>query len=47
VSAAAILTITDTLWEGVWKPAFNEPRVIEVEKRISETLVRGVGELVE
>jgi len=43
VSAAAILTITDTLWEGVWKPAFNEPRVIEVEKRISETLVRRWG----
>jgi len=46
VSAAVILTITDTLWEGVWKPAFNEPRVIEVEKRVSETLVRGWGELV-
>jgi len=43
VSAVAILTITDTLWEGVWKPAFNEPRVIEVEKRVSETLVRGWG----
>ena len=39
VESAALLVITDTLWEGVWKPAFEDPRVVSVEKRVSESLV--------
>ena len=35
----ALLVITDTLWEGVWKLAFEDPRVVSVEMRVSESLV--------
>lgn len=43
---AAILIITDTLYDGVWRLAFNEPKVIEIEKRISEILALHWGELI-
>lgn len=42
---AAILIITDTLHDGIWKQAFNEPRVVEMEKRISEILASYWSEL--
>ncbi len=35
-NSAALLIITDTLHEGTWKPPFNEPKVINMEKNISE-----------
>jgi uridine phosphorylase len=44
-NSAALLIIADTLWEGVWKPAFNEPKVVNMEKRISETLATNWKEL--
>jgi hypothetical protein len=47
INSAALLIITDTLWEGVWKQAFNEPKVIDMEKKISETLATNWEELVE
>ncbi|MGB9806718.1 MAG: nucleoside phosphorylase [Thermoproteota archaeon] len=37
---AAILVITDALYEGVWKPAFTQQEVINNEKKISETLIK-------
>lgn len=37
-NCAALLIITDTLWEGKWKPAFSEQKVIDMEKRMSEIL---------
>ena len=40
VESAAILVITDTLYEGVWSTAFQEPKVTDIEKRISEILVK-------
>ena len=46
-NSAALLIITDTLWEGAWKPAFNEPKVINMEKRISEKLATSWKELTE
>lgn len=39
INSAALLIITDTLWEGVWKQAFQEQKVVDMEKKISETLV--------
>jgi len=39
VESAALLLITNTLWEGVWKPGFENPRVVSVENRVSESLV--------
>jgi uridine phosphorylase len=46
IDSAALLIITDTLWEGVWKPAFEEGKVISMEKRASETLVTYWNELI-
>ena len=43
--SAAILVITDTLHEGVWKPAFQEAKVINVEKKVSETLMKHLAKL--
>jgi uridine phosphorylase len=37
---AALLVITDTLYGKKWKQAFEEPRVIDNERRISEILVK-------
>ncbi|MEM2938832.1 MAG: nucleoside phosphorylase, partial [Candidatus Bathyarchaeia archaeon] len=37
---AAILIITDTLYGERWKQAFEEPGVIDNERRISEVLVK-------
>jgi uridine phosphorylase len=44
-NSAALLIITDTLWEGLWKPAFTEQKVVNMEKRISETLATNWKEL--
>ena len=43
---AALLLITDTLYEGKWSPAFNKPEVADMEKRVSEILVTHWHELV-
>jgi uridine phosphorylase len=45
-NSVALLIITDTLWGGIWKPAFNEEKVVDVEKRISETLVTHWNKLI-
>lgn len=37
---AAILVVTDALYEGTWKPAFARREVINKEKKISEILVK-------
>jgi len=39
INSAALLVITDTLWEGIWKPAFKEQKVIDTEKKMSEILM--------
>jgi uridine phosphorylase len=44
-NSAALLIITDTLWEGLWKPAFTEQKVVNMEKVISETLATNWKEL--
>lgn len=36
---AAVLVISDSLHEGVWKPAFTREEVIKSEKAISEILI--------
>ena len=38
--AAALLIITDLLFGEVWRPAFNDPKVIRNERKIAETLTR-------
>lgn len=43
--AAALLVITDELHEKEWKPAFDDPQVIENEKKISEILVKNWSRL--
>ena len=45
VNSAAILVITDTLHEGVWRPAFQEAKVINAEKKVSETLMKHLAKL--
>jgi uridine phosphorylase len=47
VTSAALLVITDTLWEGVWKPAFEDKEVVDMERRISETLAMHWKELIQ
>jgi len=37
---AAVLVISDSLHEGVWKPAFTREEVIKSEKGISEILIK-------
>jgi uridine phosphorylase len=46
VDAAAVLVVVDTLWGGTWRPAFNDPRVVDVERRVSELVAIEWGKLV-
>lgn len=43
---AALLIITDKLHEEEWKPAFDNPKVIENEKKISEVLAKHWREVI-
>jgi len=46
IDSAALLIITDTLWEGIWKPAFKDQKVVDAEKKISEILTTNWNHLV-
>lgn len=40
VSSAALLVVSDTLYEGVWKQYFEDPVFLRTLDKVSELLLR-------